>query len=357
MWAFLIVLIAVGLILQRLTLRRGFDGISYDIRPSFSTVEPGETFTLITIIKNGTRRFVPFLSLHEMLPKDISILSEGVKTFYMSQMGDTFYLDSKIYLMPRQTLTRRVEVSLPKRGRYFFQGATLSMGDFLGLSEQMEPFRLLKEIVVIPSPLPGDGLAETLGGFLGDMSVLRFIFEDPVLTLGFREYTMREPLKMISWGQSARAGTLMVKNFDYTLELTVTIILNVQCGERADAAILIERCFSLARSVCDVLEDKGIKYDFLTNANAAGAFSIWSSIVEGLGERHYMSIMEGLGRATHQHVDTLETLLDKAARGTQQGRSHILITPMNMPEIAPGLERLEVLSGGRTLVINAEEVG
>ena len=49
-----------------------------------------------------------------------------------------------------------------------------------------------------------DSSADVLSGFLGDVSVRRFIYEDPVLTTGFREYTGREPMKHISWTQSAR---------------------------------------------------------------------------------------------------------------------------------------------------------
>ncbi len=67
-----------------------------------------------------------------------------------------------------------------------------------------------------------------LGGVIGDISVNRFIFEDPMLTVGFSEYTGREPMRDISWTQSARLGRMMVKNYDHTVDLSVTILLNVQ---------------------------------------------------------------------------------------------------------------------------------
>ena len=38
-----------------------------------------------------------------------------------------------------------------------------------------------------------------LGGMIGDISVNRFIFEDPMLTIGFSDYTGREPMRDISW--------------------------------------------------------------------------------------------------------------------------------------------------------------
>ena len=54
----------------------------------------------------------------------------------------------------------------------------------------------------------------------------RFIMEDPVLRLGYRDYTGREPIKQISWTQTARMGRMMVSCQDYTVERTVTVMLN-----------------------------------------------------------------------------------------------------------------------------------
>ena len=80
------------------------------------------------------------------------------------------------------------------------------------------------EVVVIPPRCENSNVLRTLGGFLGDISVRRFILEDPLLTVGFREYTGREPMKSISWTQSARVGRPLVKQYDHTVDATVTVL-------------------------------------------------------------------------------------------------------------------------------------
>jgi uncharacterized protein (DUF58 family) len=354
MLAFLIVLLVAAAIFQLYTLRRGFDGVSYSCAPARDSVEPGEAFEVVTVLKNGSRRFLPFIGLQEAIPAEAEMITPGIETQTLSRGNRV--MSERVYLTPRQTLTRRVTVKLPRRGRYFFRGATLTLGDFLGLQEIQQSYSALSEIVVLPARYPIDPDFAALGGFLGDVSVRRFILEDPVLTLGFREYTMREPLKAISWTQTAKAGRLMVKNYDHTLEPSLTVALNVACPVSDAWEDHIEASFSLARTVCEALEKTGVQYDFVTNATASGALSLWDSLGEGLGRRHLMTILEGLGRATYAPTEPCAALLDRLCRRGQQGRATLLITPESLtPGESEGVRRLEGLTGGAVTVITAEE--
>lgn len=57
-----------------------------------------------------------------------------------------------------------------------------------------------------------------LGGFLGELSVNRYLYEDPILTAGYRSYTSGDPMRSIAWKQSVQGQGLMVKKWDYTTE-------------------------------------------------------------------------------------------------------------------------------------------
>ena len=178
--------------------------------------------------------------------------------------------------------------------------------------------------------------------------------------LGFREYTGREPQKQIAWTQSLRAGKLLVKEFDHTLDLSVTVLLDVALHNDPQGEALIEECFRLARTVCETLEQQRIQYGFLTNAMAAGALGHWQSVTEGLGESHLMAILEGLGRATYDHVEDFEETLERAARMAEQGRSHVIITPVKDERVQAGARLLEARTGGQVCILEAvlpEEAG
>ena len=321
---------------------------------SSPVVEPDEAFHIITIVTNRRRRFLPFIRLDENVPQGI----KSERELYVENYTEhRCLLRSTVYMMPRQRLTRRTRVSMPERGRYLFLGATLYGGDFLGLSEKARAYPLERELVVLPRPLPEATVERLTGGWMGDMSVNRFILEDPIMTLGFREYTGREPMKQISWTQSARANRLMVRRFDYTVERTATVILNVNTFAFGSfGKQLLELCFSLARSVCELLEEKRIPYAFLTNLKAAGMEKGFGETVDGLGRGHLATALEGLGRADGNARESLEALLDRAAARASIGQTHIFITPTRRDLHPEPLERLRAASGVAPLTLVAEEV-
>lgn len=354
MLLFLFVLAALASWAERWSENHALDGVTCRHRPDRRLTEPDAPFYLVTEVQNASRRFVPFIRIRETVPRELTLLDEGLQVSAPSK--DSVTLLSSVYLMPRQLWQRKVQCSLPCRGRFVFQGGSLQGGDFLGLSETTVYLPQAEEIVVIPARCEDPELLDTVGGFLGDRSVDRFIQEDPVLTLGFRDYTGREPMKSISWTQSARSGRLMVKKYDYTLELTATVVMNIEIShEQPGWETRLEKCFSLARTVCETLEEKHIQYRFLTNASAAGAFRLWSSVSDGLSQAHLDTILEGLGRATYDYVRPFDVILAQAARGAEQGRTHILILPERDPRYEEGIRRLEQLSGTRVLVLTPKE--
>lgn len=350
---YLILLVIVVSMIEEYTLRHALDNVTYDTYPSKTSTQPDEVFEIITVIENKKRLPVSFLKIQESLPYDL----EAKNGVVLRRDTELSRLTTSTFLKPKQRLERRFEASLPRRGRYFLHGATLYGGDFLGLKHMHDYYPVLREIVVIPRELEGVKIGKTLGDFLGDMSVNRFIMEDPVLTLGFREYTGREPQRAISWTQSARMGQTMVKNYDHTLDLSVTVLLNVAHGDIENAHEKIEACFSAAHSVCKALEEQRIKYGLITNATAAGAIGLWSQVGDGLGDVHLSTILEGLGRATYLSTDTFEAIAGRALRRDEAGRSYIVITPELNEHDAATISRLESLKGGRVLTIEAGKLG
>ena len=164
-------------------------------------------------------------------------------------------------------------------------------------------------------------------------------------------------MKNINWPQSLKANKLMVKNFDHTTDLSVTVILNVENGEdgRTLNSLMTETAFSVARYVCETLEQKKIKYSFITNATAAGAVGHWSSVSEGLGNRHLYTILEGLGRATYDSTMSFDTLLLKASLASERGRAHIVITPSIEKYWQNAYKKLSTSCDGHAVLICTEE--
>lgn len=356
MFVAIAILLITVLVIERISLKNPLKHIEYSIYPSKKIVEPGEEFNVISQMDNPLRRPILFIEVQEKFPNEIEIVKEPHKTRKLKPFIDNkemamLTMTRTTYLMPHQSLNRRVLVTMPKRGRYSLWGASMWSGDFFGLREAHRQFDCQPEIVVVPKPADVTPELSALGGFLGSVSVRRFIMEDPVLTMGFREYTGQEPQKAIAWKQSARLQRLMVKTYDHTLEPSITVVLNVDCFDRPKEKQRLERCFSLVRSICEKLEELRIQYSFITNAKTQGAINGWKFISEGLGSNHLMTILEGLGRATYDLVEYFDRTADRAVRMAEAGRSHIIITPYETPALKSSADRIRSIVGGDTLII------
>ena len=350
---FLLLLAAVAALLQWLSLRHCLDGLSCDLTISRRAVECGERFQLISTVTNTRRLPVLFLRLSERIPGELNVELErtGVRREdrLMPSGNRAASLEQTLYIMPRQKVTRTMDAQLPARGRYLFRGSRLTAGDLLGLRERQADFPRFREVVVLPPRVDLAELDSAFGNYLGDISVRRFILSDPRLTVGFREYTGREPQRDISWPRSLRDGRLMVKQYDYTAELTVTVILNISFGTQSE----IERAYSLARVVCERLEERRISYSFATNACMTSAAGAWSYLGDGLGGHHLNTIVECLGAANYDCMFPLKRLLDRAAR-REENRGYLLITPPLAADGTALVRSFEHETGQRVLVIPAE---
>lgn len=306
-WAVIAIGVILVVVLQRTSAEKALQALEADRRPDSLLAESEVPTSVSVTLENRSRKFIPFASVSCQLS-------------FALEAGFSF----STWLLPQQQVQRSFPITVSKRGRFVLEEMQISCGDFLGLKEEKKRSGSFQEIIVPPKPLDVLLLDTLVGGFLGDISARRFILEDPVLTLGFREYTGCEPMKRISWTQSARHNTLLVKKHDYTMDPSVSVMLNVETDLQEPEAAL-EACFSAARSVCAVLEEKGIRYSFSTNALLLGRKHDNSGI-SGLGQRHFGAILEVLGRASGSTVLSLETLLEKELQ--QPGfHGRILITP------------------------------
>ncbi len=321
---YIIIFIFIIFLVEFRSLNHTNNIINYTQKPTNHLVELDENFEIISTVHNLTRRFLSYVEVSEKYSKDIHF--NIIRTKEFKKYIDFSKVENKYYFLPRQKILRKITANIQKRGRYILYGASICIGDFLGFSEHYENFEHSEEIIVIPKLIDFCDIDDRLGGFIGDISVNRFIFEDPVLTVGFNDYTYQEPQKMISWTQSAKYGKLMVKNYDYTLELYVTVLLNIDYKNN-DFINVIENCYSMTRSVCEYLENKKVKYKFITNSSFNGSIPIWSKSCDGWGSNYLEEILESLGRASYLNMETFEDLLYRAETVAEYGYAHIIITP------------------------------
>ncbi len=350
-WTVLLLAAALLALAQWKWAEAALEKLSYEGGPDRILVQPGETVTWWAKLNNHSRVPVLFARLQLEFPEKASFQAEEEwiedhcsQTLYHS------YVEDKLSLMPLKSSIRLVCFTLPDRGCYNIGGYRLSAGDLLGFREAVTNGKG-SSLVVMPREAKNQKLIEAFGGFLGDISVRRFILEDPILTVGFRDYTGTEPMKSISWTRTATAGKLQVKQYDYTAEQTVMILLNTQDGTPQQ----LEGCFRLMRSVCQQLEKRKIPWGLRTNGNLPGPVSKLFFLAEGLGASHLNTVLYALGRANYACYHSFRYLTEQTLRHRKKNESYVLITPRTGQAEQSCLRSLQTAAGSPVCVLVGQE--
>ncbi len=322
----LLFLIIVGIILNRLSKKYTLFGVTYQREISKKILEIGEDFHITTVIENRKLLPVTFLQIVERFPRGIEykFKADQFKTV------EFLYHTITMFLLPFQRIKRIYTAVAYRRGRYIFEDVSLIGGDLLGLNTFVRSIRYNQEIIVLPKSIDLERKLVPYGNYNGNLSVQRWIIDDPTMIIGVKEYTGLEPAKTIHWPSSLRAGNLMVKKFDFTLENTAMIILNVECDKPFWVDIKpddIEECISITRGVMEKFESIGMPYGFATNSIMHGLPANRNIVYPSSGISHLESLLECLGRASYSISLTLEELLLKLNRHDINCSTYIIITP------------------------------
>ncbi len=310
---FLMVIILFGAVLEVISLVDSLADLRYRCTPSKLGCEPEEVFFLHTELSNYGSRSISYLRMEELYPKQINI--PGVEDIMLADHRYRLHV-SMMYIRRRQRIKRTLPVSLPDRGIYVFEGCRLLRGDFLGIKESRVEITQYEEIIIFPRLLKEDRLLQLLSGYYGDFSSRRFYIEDPILISSYKDYTGREPLRSISWTQSARRNQLMVKEFDHTMDMSVTILLDVYLHWSDGASQEeLEYCFSLVRTIAEYMEQKKVSYRLLTNAYIRSENTAYEGLQKaGQGAHHYTNLLYTLGQAGSNSFRDIDDLYQLAVK-------------------------------------------
>jgi len=321
MIALLIVVVVLGIVLEVISLRRDTSEIVADCALDTAVAEPGELFKIVTTVTNNSVLPVSYLAVREVYSTDV-VLPEN--------MPSTVELEGKcikrVYrLKGRQRKKQSLEVSLNKRGVHIFKGHSIEFGDFLGFKEFTTYLHYRRELVVFPKKHESPELTDALGKFLGDVTAKRYLIRDPILTIGTREYTGREPMKEIHWTASAHRGELMVREFDFNRQLSVNVLLSVD-GIEPWYEPGLDECCAMARSVCEELSQAGAVINFFSNSSLYGTSFTkpWRCEVSAVNNRNFL---EGLGRTSSYDSGSLGQLVAFSLLESKFDDAFILILP------------------------------
>lgn len=343
MLIFLFVVVVAALFVERRSLRIPVNWVTYSLKPSKRSLEQGEEFQLTTTIENGTGKRLSFLQVEEQLP---SVLELGGQESLRKESSavQTAQLRRSIYFIKKnQRVKRTVSATIQKRGVYYFKTATLRFGDFLGVKEKVKKVHQNQSVIVYPRRLLDKRLERVLSDVMGEITVQSFLMEDPLLVRGYRDYTGHEPMRAISFTQSARMDELMVKEFDHTRQETVNIIFDASfMGDFEHYITQRETTFSLVRTLCEEFEARGVAYRLIMNSFYESANHYGANVMEsgGTGGTALTSILDALGAASGIMCKSKE-LLEYTFLNLKQEKEFIFLSHGRNEEVEALLHEMQ----------------
>lgn len=338
---FLFIAVITALILERISLSLPVRNVRYQRGASVRGAEQGEEFRIVTTIENRTNRKIPYLRLEEPLPGGIR-LCDAQQLDFCTRDGVSLHR-STLFVRKRERVRRSVRAVSYARGMHYFQGSALYFGDFLGIREIASKEEAQGSVLIYPRRIASERLTQAVNDIMGELSVQSFLYEDPLLVRGYRDYTGREPLRAVNFLQSAKRAQLMVKEFDRTRTPMANIVLDMEFyGEFEHYFDQREAQLSVARAICERLEGRGTGYRIITNMCYPSMQVRGVNVIESEGNgAGFQKILEILSVASCAAICTTDVLLSYAAERFASGETFLYIAQR------PCAELEERLSGWR----------
>ena len=348
MIAFLLVWIIVAACLETYMGKIALRSLRCGLSCSKQLLEPGEEFEVLMVVENHSRWPILYLRMNLLLPRECCFRKEDQPR--VSEYLNMVRYRYTGYLMPHQRLEIPLALSIPARGSYQLGGFSMAAGDLLGIQDDQEAVSVYERVTVMPKRLPSVSMEDLAGGLLGQLSVRRFLHEDPILSAGYREYSGREPMKQIAWTKSLASGRMMVRQYDHTAEPRAIVVLAVEDGSEEE----LETCFSMTRMVCEMLEERHIPYAFRTDGDVHSFLGWIDSLESGLGRKHLEQILDGLGRAGYGCRGSLEQILRREKHLSEAEQGYLLIVPHRTEAVLQALKMIEKRGTGVKVLTAAE---
>ncbi|MBM7583249.1 uncharacterized protein (DUF58 family) [Caldicoprobacter guelmensis] len=332
----LVVVVIQGLIFRRW----GLKNVKYHRYFSVPAVFEGQEVEMIEVISNEKLLPVPWLRIESKISANLKFQ----KQFNLDIQHQQFHR-SIFSLMPYTRIIRRHKVRCLKRGCYYLNSVTMTCGDLFGFQEVSKEFQLSVQLLVYPKPLRMEEISLPSHSWQGDVTVKRWIVEDPFMVAGVRDYAYGDPLNRINWKATARTGKIKVNKLDFTANPKLMIYLNVDISDDMWSAVTeperIEKGISYAASIAYHVISRGIEVGFGSNGYLIDKPGEPVRIEPRCSMEHLTLIYEVLAKLIIARSVTFFTFLEQDLASGITGMDFLIITSYISPRMENQIKKLE----------------
>jgi uncharacterized protein (DUF58 family) len=355
-WVILLAIAVIAVdsvIYRRFVLKR----VSYERRFNMDRCFAGDEVELVETIGNWKILPLPWLRIESTIHTGLRFQQQ----FNLDMSAGTFYQNhrSLFSLMPYTRINRRHQIVCDKRGWYRLHSAAMTAGDMLGIQAAAESLATHAELLVYPRTVPLTEIPLPSHNWLGDITVRRWIVDDPFMIAGVREYRYGDAMNRLNWKATARSGKLQVHNRDYTADPRLMIYVNVEVSETMWSAVtdpeLIEKSLSYAATIADYALSLGISAGFGFNGGTVEEPKECVRIESHSGSTQLTAILDTMAKLVIERVLPFDTFLEEDVRRSVSNTDYLLITPFRSEKIDQQIRRLmENGNAVETIIITPE---
>ncbi|MFB9751087.1 DUF58 domain-containing protein [Paenibacillus hodogayensis] len=345
-----LVLFAQGKLYQWLGLRHVRYSRRFDVPACFQ----GEEVQLIEVIANRKLLPLPWLRLESLMQSGLRFHSQANLDI---SSGELFQNHRSLFsLMPYTQITRRHRILCLKRGCYDLQSATMTSGDLLGLftTYRMLSFERQTRLLVYPPRIPLGDIPLPSHSWQGDVSVQRWIVDDPFRIAGVRPYRYGDTMNMINWSATARAGSLQVHRRDFTADHRIMIVLNMEITETMWGAVTmperIEKGIAYAAAIAESCLAQGIDTGFACNGPVIDLPRQPVRILPSGGDAHLADLYEAMAMLQIERTEDFAEFMEHDLLQGVSGTDYIILTSYVSDKLEGVFERLR-LNGNAVRIV------
>ena len=306
-------------------------GVAYQRTLGQKRAFHGENVSLTVEVSNAKALPLAWLEVEDTMPGAALQLAPPHTT--PSHMPGRRLLTMLLSVRWYERVRRHYTVACGARGIHTFGPATLRTGDVFGLQTRELPVEHEDYLLVYPKLVPLEQLSLPSKNPFGDVPARhQWLFEDPLRTVGVREYRPDDSPRRMHWKATARTPTqeLQAKVFEQTTTHRLYVVLNVNTSEenwswQGYDPEALEAAITTAASVANWATQHGLLVGLAANANLFHTTAP-VRVAPSRDPRQLMNILEALATLVPMGSMPIESLVELESRELAYGTTVVVVT-------------------------------
>lgn len=323
-------------------------GLYYERTLSEVRAFEGETVELTLTVRNGKPLPLTWLDVRDIFPPELPIGDKKMITNPATNQAEfhSFWMPGAF-----ERISRTFRVECKVRGYHDFGPARLSTGDGFGFFDRHTRLPTVQRLIVYPRLYSVAELQLPSKNPFGDSRSQRSLFEDPLRTVGIREWQTHDSQRRVHWKATARQGTLLSRVYEPSEELQVQLFLNVTTMARhwqGYIPALQERAISVAGSLAALATELRLPVGLIANGVLPGSDQPLRQL-PGRSPNGLLRLLELLAAVTPFANMPIEELLLVEAPHLPWGATLVVVTAIAHDDLLAAL--LDLAGAGRRVVL------